>query len=91
MVVLATVVWRQLLHAIGPPQRETEYLVINIRCSKSLDAQSESENPTMKCSSSVKADTDINSALEISDQVQACKPMYIQKFGRQTGNDSSGK
>ena len=60
MTDLATVVWRQLLHAIGPPQRETEYLVKNIRCSKSLDAQSESENPTVKSSSSVEADTDIN-------------------------------
>ena len=76
---------------IGPPQRKTEYLVIDLRCSKSLETQSESENPTMKSSSSVEADTDINSALEISDQVQACKPMYIQTFGRKTGNDSCGK
>ena len=44
---------------------------------------------------SVKADSYINGALEVSDQVQACKPMYIQRFGHKrkitiVGNEMSG-
>ena len=38
---------------------------------------------------SVRADTNIDGAFEVSDQVQACKPMYIQRFGHKTGNNSS--
>ena len=100
MADFTTVVRRQLLHVIELPQRNTEYPVIDLRCSKSLDAQSESEKPdheVLQSVFSVKANTNINGALEVSDQVQACKPVYIQRFGHKTkreitavGNEMSG-
>ena len=71
---------------------------MNLRCSKLLNAQSESEKPdheVLQSVFSVKASTNINGALAVSDQVQACKSMYIQKFGHKreitvVGNEMSG-
>ena len=65
---------------------------MNLRCSTLLNTQSESEKPdheVLQSVFSVKANININGALEVSDQVQACKPMYIQRFGHKTGNNSS--
>ena len=92
MADFATVVRRQLLHAVEPPQRKTEYQVISLRCSKLLNNQSEYEKPdhnVLQQVFSIKADININGALEVFDQVQACKPMYIHRFGHKTGNNSS--